>query len=308
MDGAETGSVGDSDSGGGRKKIVRPCSSAETSLSMDVTATSYQGTNFNHMLSHGAPASAMVETHDGEGSLCPFPFQPPPHQQHNLQYQQPQEHQMQQTYYGQMNDDGNNFYDHSPQMEGFEPLGAPQEAAGSDLGPQPIFVNPKQYERIMKRREARARLENHRKIAAERKPFLHKSRHLHAVKRPRGPGGRFLTKEERIAWDEEQAQLEGTSTMGAVHVSNEIAALPHVKCLTRRARALACTGSMSDDCSLLVHSNAYRPNVIRCSPVRAAEGVYKTHVNEGKERAAIVTCCAPCTPPVRVNVWQGSIS
>ena len=224
MDGAETGSGGDSDSGGGRKKIVRACSSAETSLSMEVTATSYQGTNFNHMLSHGAPASAMVETHDGEGSLCPFPFQPPPHQQHNLQYQQPQEHQMQQTYYGQMNDDGNNFYDHSPHMEGFEPLGAPQEAAGSDLGPQPIFVNPKQYERIMKRREARARLENHRKIAAERKPFLHKSRHLHAVKRPRGPGGRFLTKEERIAWDEEQAQLEGTSTMGAVHVSNEVAA------------------------------------------------------------------------------------
>ena len=34
---------------------------------------------------------------------------------------------------------------------------------------QPIFVNPKQYERIMKRREARARLENHRKVLAERK-------------------------------------------------------------------------------------------------------------------------------------------
>ena len=67
---------------------------------------------------------------------------------------------------------------------------------------QPTYVNAKQYRRIIKRRQVRAKLEQQRKVPNSRKPFLHKSRHDHACRRQRGPSGRFLTKDEAEALKE----------------------------------------------------------------------------------------------------------
>ncbi|EFC39535.1 predicted protein [Naegleria gruberi] len=71
-----------------------------------------------------------------------------------------------------------------------------------------IYVNPKQYQRILKRRVARAKLEQQMKNAGQYKDksYKYNSRHEWAKKRARGPGGRFLSKKEKQELEEREKE------------------------------------------------------------------------------------------------------
>lgn len=82
---------------------------------------------------------------------------------------------------------------------------SPEMVAGA-TEESPLYVNAKQFHRILKRRVARQKLEEQLRLTSKgRKPYLHESRHNHAMRRPRGPGGRFLTADEVAAMEKKQA-------------------------------------------------------------------------------------------------------
>jgi len=66
-----------------------------------------------------------------------------------------------------------------------------------ESGDEPLYVNAKQYHRILKRRQARAKLESEGRIPKERQKYLYESRHRHALNRARGSGGIFVGQETK---------------------------------------------------------------------------------------------------------------
>nr|XP_027070307.1 nuclear transcription factor Y subunit A-3-like isoform X4 [Coffea arabica] len=128
-----------------------------------------------------------------------------------------------------------------PQMMGIAPARVPLPPDLAQDGP--IYVNAKQYHGILRRRQ----------------PYLHESRHQHAMNRVRGSGGRFLSTKKQ------QQQSESTLSTGSfsasIHSCQETDALEMEAERSNDSRHYASTSTSSSamDTLLMISFSSSMP-------------------------------------------------